>query len=369
MNEQAGSRRPRAIKSMMGLLLSWPILISSAQLANAQPSNAEKQWVLPIANWNGRAYYWALSGDNKLLTQPIMIGIASTAAAGGSPHLQLGFKHSGYSGPDEDGKNALLTVSVETESEPLTDSQKSALVSQGYDEDDAVGMQNAGSWTLDVSLASDPVEEARIRQVLGLPITTSAIGTVVPLSVKWSGIDGSKLFDWLTNNNNGLQIIIAADSTITWTISSTVDKNAAKLASWWASNAGASDTLTWVGTVDSLLAQLVEDGVFADSRSSQTMSASQLVPFVPELDKRLQSICQTSGNTTTVTKDELLAKNFNVTIVDKMTIPVRVQSSISPGVILQSRPELVVDLTNGEKGLSVLKGGNPQPATKRGRAK
>jgi hypothetical protein len=205
-----GERRESIAELPMGLKRSLlRSLLAMCLCVGVAEAQTTVRWIHPVADWNGRVYEWDVQGSKMLLAQPVSEEIATTArAGGGAPKLQLGFRHSGYTGSDEDGRNALLTLSVVDRSLQVSPRDLDALVAQGYTLNKSFALNTSSDWSLDVQLAGDVVEEQRIRTLLHLPLRVTLGATIVPFSIRWANIDGDKLYSWLTDANKGLKFVL-----------------------------------------------------------------------------------------------------------------------------------------------------------------
>jgi hypothetical protein len=144
-----------------------------------------------------------------------------------------------------------------------------------------------------------------------------------------------------------------------WTVVKASQLSPAQLNTWWNANATGS-SLVWEGDVTSLLVQLAGSGVFVDgSDPTRPLGVVDLTQSFPELVRRLGAICQTTGRNTTVSKQALDGLDWKISAQYQLTVPARVESSVSPGVALEAHPELVIDLTSGKAGLGAIRGNAP----------
>src|SRR3954466_5417800 len=93
--------------------------------AEAAGSGAYGQWVVPDPT--GRAVSWRTADSSLGTEQPERLGVTADAQG----RLQLGFKHSGYTGEDPDGRSALLTITVKVDATPLSAAERQAIEASG----------------------------------------------------------------------------------------------------------------------------------------------------------------------------------------------------------------------------------------------
>src|SRR5262245_10253350 len=127
-------------KRCWGRISATIILIA----AEAAGSALYGQWVAPDVT--GRAVSWRTANTSLGAEQPERLG----AAADGQGRLQLGFKHSGYTGEDPDGRFALLTITVGVDAAPLSATERQAIEARGIRFDGSVAFSGTAP-VLDVS--------------------------------------------------------------------------------------------------------------------------------------------------------------------------------------------------------------------------
>lgn len=307
----------------------------------------------------GRLIVWRVGDVQYGAVQP---ATASVAKVPGSERLVLGLIHSGYSGEDPDGKNAILTFTVLLKQKPITDDDKAIFLKRGVKPKEDLLVRNPKFTQIDILLRADLIEEKRIRAELKLPRTIGDEGGNQPFSIRWKGVVGETLYKWLTDPVDGLKVVYKGsngatdDVVLGWPLFRSYAIDADRLSAWWKKNARDKDAYSWRGGTGPLVQNLIDAGVvLLGGKELRTEDAG---PEFKLLSEKISQIATPSPrNILTVKKDKFLALAGDGKL-QAFSIDARVEvlPAYIPGREFLSRPEYVKDLTGDSKGLDALRG-------------
>lgn len=312
--------------------------------------------VLPDSD--GRLLAWAL-GDKEFGT--VQTARVLLSKGPGSDKPALGFAHSGYSAEDPDGKNAILTFSVELVNVPATAEDKAALELKGAKYDEDLAVENPSFTFVDISLTADLDEEKRLRTEQHLPRMIGDASARQPFSIRWKGVRGETLYKWLTDPTGGLKVVFTdskgaeASVPVVWTLYRTYSIDPVRLAAWWTSNVGMRVTYAWKGGVEVIAQSLIASGALLVDGAPATLEDSE-----PEF----KLLCEKIGSASEKLPKGVLkiAKPKFLGLASKGRLRTYAVvggadalPAFSPGRKLLDFPAQVKDLTGESVGLDALK--------------
>lgn len=274
------------------------------------------------------------------------------AADEGGGRLQIGFKHSGYTGPDPDGKNAFLTVTLAVAETPLSTAEREKIEGSGGQFDRSVNFHPTGQVTVDISCGRCPDVVNKVHADGGLPKTVP-VGGSIPIQIRLQNVPGSNLYDILTASD-GLQFQALIMGTLTRQIVVSTGLDSNNFSKWWETYS-AGDSISWSGGVDPLLASLVDSSVLlahADSKPSVAFPPSDA--YISHIRSALSGLV--SNGRTSLSKASLQGLPWAWNETTAFSAPVTATVQLSPGRTLIDHPEYVQDLTNDKPGLGAIKG-------------
>lgn len=295
----------------------------------------------------GRAVSWRTADASLGAEQPERLGVA----ADGQGRLQLGFKHSGYTGEDPDGRSALLTITVGVDAAPLSATERQAMEARGIRFDGSVAFSGAAP-VLDVSCERCKDVAKQIRQSAGLPRSIQAPGGS-PIQARFDDVPGQTLYDLLTAPD-GLKFELSVPGKVNRRVELKTSLNPSAFAAWW-ERYSKDGVLEWSDDVDPLIASLIDEGALTACLSSGQPCGAPSAAYV-EHARGLAPAALPPGEAATLQREDLLKVDWGWTETVNYGANTRVKLSISPGLLLKAHPELVKDLTNDMAGLDALKG-------------
>jgi hypothetical protein len=342
----------RRLSMLLLLFVAIPLNLSQG-LCRATDAT-EKKWVFSLPEWADRVFVWRRDGLWGI-EQPKVVSIGTSSA--GIP--TLGLVHSGYTAEDPCGKNAILTGTLKATNKPLSSDEKARLAKIGIKFGTQISLPVGSDWWLDVSLPLDPGEELRLRKELKLPRKMTATELEQPFSIRWEGIQGKKLYEWLTSED-GLKLVLRPDNasrelTALWQMGRSAKPDDAKLKEWWERNAGSSQTLEWTEGVEPLIDSVVTAGCLK-SENGVTLIPETAGPEVAVLTERVAKILSHPHiQPIRMSKSDFFRVDWS-TRVDTYQLKAQIPSlpSLSPGVVLIGSPDLVKDLSGTGVGLKAL---------------
>jgi hypothetical protein len=310
------------------------------------------EWVEILPGWQGRVLEWHLGKLKIAVEQPVGFRMHADDST-----LALGLVHTGYTASDPDGKNAILTANVETYLGHLTPGEIQTLGQQGLTIESDLPVLPSGEWLIDIKLPSNSAEESRIRSSTGLPATVAAGGATLPVQIRWKGVDGSALYDWLTNQEAGLSLVLSGTVSATTRVHRRALLKATKLALWWNSISDGSPQIRWLGDGTAALRSAIEFGcVESASNAGAALAVDDIVAEWPQILTKFNSLLSTSpdgysslARTALPSGDWAVESSFDAVSQEKVSF------SIQPGQLLLQHPELVQDLSGSGQGLAALK--------------
>ena len=339
---------------MKNLVIIWLVLVNSASLENSaltQEPSRPAEWI--FSDPEQKFLIWSLDDSRYAIIKPFTLEVA-TKINSNSPII--GFVHSGYTGADPDGKNAILNISIQNQKTSLRDEEKKELEDNGLIFNQNVKLSFVGEWELDVELPLDSIEADRIRMKLQFPKKISAQGLVLPVQIAWKDVNGSTLYEWITDKQ-GLQFVTRIPAKITWKMEFVPTLDQDKLNKWWNKYAGESEILQWHGGISPLILSLVSENCLKNSSlPEEAIKVNEIVTFYPVLSNKIRNIIRDlENNIQELSRSDLFNLNLNFRKEIILTGEVIVKSILRPGLILNSHPELVKDLTSNKSGLEVIK--------------
>jgi hypothetical protein len=270
---------------------------------------------------------------------------------GGAP--SAGLIHSGYSAPDPDGKVVLLNLTVAVGAFALSPSEKQSLLQKGYLSGEANYTGRDGKpILLDISLPSNPIEEARLRRVLKLPRIIQA-GSSVPLQIRWEGRDGREIYGWLTQPD-GLKIVVRLPLLVNGSIRVADFLPLDKRRMWWDANANTNSMLEFrEGVAPLALDMLISCGCVSPAATLLQMTqyeGLQLTRTMAFLDKITK---RSSSGQAYITRSDLLGPEWAGSDIP-ISANIEAAPELQSGAIFISHPELVKDLSGSTVGLEGL---------------
>jgi hypothetical protein len=319
-------------------------------------------WLTPVSDFQGRVLEWDTDRSRIAIEQPLALRFHSD-----SQGLSVTLVHSGYTQEDPDGKFAILSVSSESFNNPLVQSEKTALAQQGFVFQTGISLDSANHLSVDVELPDNAIEESRIRGAVGLPVPVSA-GATFPLQVRWTGVDGATLYNWLTDPQKGLSIVLRASTSARTDQRRKLTLVAAKLAQWWGSFGDGNTQIRWIGDAGPALRSIVDFGCVEEaSHSGIALSAADIVRDWPAMLAALNGALTQSGGYSVLSRERLLNSTWTFDSSFQLVVPAQVKLTLSPGQILLNHPELVSDLSGSGQGLGALKTPPPPKPLSKGR--
>jgi hypothetical protein len=183
---------------------------------------------------------------------------------------------------------------------------------------------------------------------------------VNPLQVKWEGIEGEVLHSWLTDPDNGLKIVISADTSAVGSLTRKVRLAPDRLQQWWDSviTDPSATALSWSGDdVSPLTAGIISAGgvVYADD-PSRSVAFTEAIIDAQSLNAKIQSIAGTAvGGSILVGRDSLLGLEWESASTLTLRAPANLKFKLHPGKLLVANPDLTKDLTNSSHaGINAL---------------
>jgi hypothetical protein len=305
-------------------------------------------------DFGGRLLAWTAGPVRYAVGLPVVPAVAPGPGGGDA----LGLIHSGYSRPDPDGKNAVLNVTLQISRAALTPEERETARKAGLTFDDAVRLAEPQAWWLDVALPADAAEEGRLREALQWPRKVAA-GDRIPVSIRWTGVPGRRVFGWLTDSAAGLRFVLRPDDprasglTILREVRRTASLDRVRLTAWWRDRAGDADTFRWRGGIDLLVADLAAAGALLVNGSPADPSAPESAQLAEKLKAAVTA--EPSG-VTALSKQKLLELPFGGTaIAARVTVVTPVLPETQPGPRLAANPKYIKDLSGTGVGLDPLK--------------
>jgi len=327
------------------IILSAVLACGLPHLASA--ASVEKEF-LKVA-LGGRANTLDSTSGGLAMAQPLSIVVAGRPEAG----YQIGFTHSGYTGSNST-KQASLLITLDVSDLPLSASEKQQLMQQGYFVVDKINA-SAKELYLDISLQSDPTEEARLRQELKFPRAFS-IGTLQLAQITWSDVDGTTLYNWLTGRD-GLLFVLRGRATSSFSIASKLKVREPDLLTWWFNNVGDTEIkLEWSGGPMALAYEFVTSGIIEAEPPEIPLAAASVGLEAWEIfSEELANISSpTSNGKLLIDFDSLDGLDVFAEKLVKVEFSTPLFSSNAPGVFLDENPSYVIDNTSGDVGLKAL---------------
>ena len=181
----------------------------------SQPSGAEQTNATTITTsgakavldfHSGRVSIWHLEGVRFAVVYPYALRLREPGERG---RVDLGLVHSGYTRPDPDGRTALLSGTLCLAPMLPTPEELNVVSSRGASITIARFVRSELS--LDVRLALDVGQEARIRDSLRLPRHLE-LGASVPFQIRFTGVEGVQLYQWLTDRSSALEFVASGSA-------------------------------------------------------------------------------------------------------------------------------------------------------------
>ncbi len=267
----------------------------------------------------------------------------------------LSLVHSGYSDADPDGKSALLSVTLTSKAVTLTNAE----VQQLKDEGIIIGLGNLVLPTptiaiLDVQLRSNLKEEARIRKLLNLPQTIQ-IQSKVPIQIRWKGVPGKTLYDWLVAEQ-GLRFTFTTVSEISWKPLVDPLTTQSALEAWWKERFGEADRIKVTeGLLPITLDLLQHIGAIRSSRIPTHFDSESAIYFRHFRDVFVSVGEKDNDGSFSLIRAKLLSAEWTPGEVGLLSLSLRGFVGYSTGPDFIAYPELVKDLSGNSKGLDALR--------------
>lgn len=250
--------------------------------------------------------------------------------------LALGFSHLGYSEPDPDGRVATLSFAIIPQ-------LKAARTST-----DIIHVVSFKPDFIDISLPMAPVEEQRLRAALQMPRKITGQASL-PFQVKWKGVDGNDLYEWLTNPQ-GLRWQLHGDLYLDLYYVVSEQLGAECTARWWTSAGLEQGDVVEVEPfilMTELLRQSCFETIASNANVATTVSAAYQTKFLNRLS---------AAGPNPVSLTQILAAGSPVASQQQgKNVRVGLVISFSPGVLLLANPSYVKDLSGSAVGLAGLK--------------
>ncbi|HVL66346.1 MAG TPA: hypothetical protein VM364_03695 [Vicinamibacterales bacterium] len=271
--------------------------------------------------------------------------------------MQIGFIHAGYSAPDPDGRQAILTLTLTTAQASLTPADRQALHAKGIRMDHRIQVAARGL-ELDVELPLDRAEEKRLRQAAGLPRSFKT-AVSVPVQLRWKDTNGKELYDLLTDAVRGLRFVVRETVSLRVPTSARVSLEPAAVARFLSNSGQTGPMFRWIGGPAALATALADSGAFVWSSPEPGLAGSHPGHgFADDILATLPVSCDATGACTVPAAALQDVRWSRDLAVQSHLFTATTSSRVWPGQLLETKPAYVKDLTAGAAGLRALLGGN-----------
>lgn len=329
---------------------------SSVWLGADEPAPSDLVGTLDASS--SRIIVWKLGAKQYAVVQPAVLAIARLPD---SDKLALGLTHSGYSAEDPDGKNVILTLTLQLTNVPAGADDAAIMAQKGLTVNPDLSVLNPDSWQLDISLPADAQEETRLRADLNLPRPIGEPGERQPLSLRWKNVPGARIYKWLTDPVNGLHIRYigkdsdGADVAVQWNVKRSFSVSHDTLSDWWAMAAGNQSAYRWRGGIGPFAQSLIAQG--AVSSDGQVLTLENGGAAYAMLSERVKSIASDVGAGVLKIDKTTFLSLAGIVQADPLTIESRIDADPKylPGADLLTHPQYIKDLSGTSQGLMALK--------------
>ncbi|GLI97044.1 hypothetical protein Sbs19_08620 [Sphingobium sp. BS19] len=322
--------------------LSMPLLVSQEAFGQALfPSNVRFELLNRVA---------VVDSLQPGFYVPVPLAAVISDGLQGVP--AAGLVHSGYSVIDPDGKVAVLSLTIVARRPNITAAEDQMLLQKGYLSGAGNYTGNTSTVSMDVSLVSNPAEEARLRKLLKLPKVIQA-GASLPLQIRWESRDGREIYNWLTKPD-GLKFVLRYPLVISGMVKVDDFLPVDKRNAWWNALASGGSTLEFKeGVIPVAIDLLRSCGGLSSNASLLRMSQyeglqlSRTISFLNKITKHGPS------GMTFIERDDLLGPAWDSSDVASILQTVAAPE-LEAGAVFMVKPELVKDLSGTSKGLEGL---------------
>lgn len=304
-------------------------------------------------SWNGRVILWDLGGKKYAIEQQFSLRIRIAA----TNKLALGFFHNGYTSEDPAGKAALMIVTLEMFKSPLSIEERAQIQHQGALFDEAFQLYQSSTWDINVELPADTNEENRIRMAANLPLKITP-GANLPLQIRWDGVEGKTLFQWLTDPDSGLRIVLTSEASVEGNIKRKIAASQDKLNTWWKRIAGDASSIAWRGDAKPLVANVISNEcMLYMNEPTRTLELIDSFHEAQILAERLVGISDAAvPGWKQLKRKALLEMDWSVESQFQLNTFVKIRMEIQPGLFLLENPDLVEDQSGLGIGLKAIIG-------------